>query len=130
MIGTVLGNVYGVTLRIDVGTKLGSLYGYFDGSDDSKFKLLLIGYSLGSTDFKVLGYGEGIKLGYTDGKVFGTLIGNVCEVTLTIDIGKNMGALNGSFDCSIVNKLKGLLLGESLDLIIIKCLALKKTSNW
>ena len=54
MLGTILGNVDRVTLRIEVGTDLHYLDGYFDGSG------LLLGVSIGSTDVKVLGYCEGI----------------------------------------------------------------------
>ena len=54
MLGTILVNVYGITLRIDFGTELGSLYGYFDGSNDGKLEGLLLVDSLGYTDGKVL----------------------------------------------------------------------------
>ena len=48
----------------------------------------------------MLGSDEGIKLGYTDGKVFGTILGNVDIITLGIDIGTELGFLDGSFDGS------------------------------
>ena len=43
MIGTILGNLDEITLRIDVGTKLGYLNGSFDGSNDGKLEVLLLG---------------------------------------------------------------------------------------
>ena len=64
---------------------------------------------MGSTDGKVLGYDEGIKLGSTDGKVFGTILGNVYRITLGIDIGTELGFLDGSFDALNADKLEGLL---------------------
>ena len=36
------GNVYGITLVIDVGIELGYLDGPFDGSNDEKLEVLLI----------------------------------------------------------------------------------------
>ena len=52
VLGAVLGNVYGITLRVDVGTYLVSLDRYFDGSNDGKLEVLLLGGSLDSTDGK------------------------------------------------------------------------------
>ena len=43
MIGTILVNVDGITLGIDVGTELGSLYGYFDVFNDGKLEELFLG---------------------------------------------------------------------------------------
>ena len=48
----------------------------------------------------MIGYNEGIKLGSTDGKVFGTILGNLYRITLDLDIGTNLGFLDGSFDGS------------------------------
>ena len=42
MIVNILGNVYVITLRLDVGTDLGSLDGSFDGSNDVNIKGLNI----------------------------------------------------------------------------------------
>ena len=39
---TILGNVSGITLRIDAETVLGYLYGSFDGYNHGKLELLLI----------------------------------------------------------------------------------------
>ena len=62
MLVTLLGNLYGITLGIDIGTELDSLYEYCDGSNDCKLEGLLFGYSLGYTDGKVLGSNEVIRL--------------------------------------------------------------------
>ena len=66
------------------------------------------------TDGKVIGSDEGIKLRSTDDKVFGTILGNVDRITLGLDIGTELGFLDGSFYGSIEEKLEGLLLGYSL----------------
>ena len=98
MLGTVLGYVDGIKLGIDVGTYLGSLDGSFDGSNDAINEALLLKCSLLYTDGKVLGYNEVIKLVSTDGKAFDTIFGNVDGITLVIDIGTEIGSLDGSFD--------------------------------
>ena len=74
----------------------------------------MLGNSLISDDGKVLGSDEGINMEDTDGKLLGTIIGNVDDITLSLDVGTNMWSLNGSFDDSNDNKLKGLLLIDSL----------------
>ena len=43
VLGTILVNVDGIILGIDVGTYLGSLDGYFDGSNDENLEGLLLG---------------------------------------------------------------------------------------
>ena len=63
------------------------------------------------TDGKVLGSDEGIKLEYTDVKVFGNILGNVDIITLGLDIGTELGFLNGSFDGYNEGNLEGFLLG-------------------
>ena len=40
-----------------------------------------------STDIKVLWSDEGIKLGSTDAKLFNTILGDLCGITLGIDVG-------------------------------------------
>ena len=52
MLGTVLGNLYGTTLGIDVVTELGYLDGSFDGSNYGILEVLLLGGSLGYTGGK------------------------------------------------------------------------------
>ena len=42
MLGTIIGNVDGNTLGIDVGTEYCSLDGYFDGSNDNDLEGSLI----------------------------------------------------------------------------------------
>ena len=74
LIGTILWNVYGIKLAIDVGTELGSLDGSLDGSNDVNIEDLLLEFSLGYTDGKLLGNDDVIKAGYTDGKVLGTIL--------------------------------------------------------
>ena len=46
MLGTILVNVYGIAVGIDVRTELESLNGYFDGSNYGNIEGLLIGDSL------------------------------------------------------------------------------------
>ena len=55
LVGTILVNVNGITLGLDVVTELGSLDGSFDSSNDVNLEVLLLVYSLGSTDGEVLG---------------------------------------------------------------------------
>ena len=69
-----------------LGTYLVSLDGSFDGFDYGNLERLFIGGSLGSTYVKAPGSDEGIKLGSTDSKVLGTILGNVDEITLGLDI--------------------------------------------
>ena len=92
MLGTIIVNVYGTTLVIDVGTELGYLYGPIDGYNDDKSEGLLLGGSLRSTDGKVHGSDEGIKLRSTDGKVIGTTLRNLDGITLGIDVGTELGS--------------------------------------
>ena len=54
--GTILVNVYVITLGLDIGTDLVSLYEAFDGSNYSKIQGLLFGDSLGYTNGKVIDY--------------------------------------------------------------------------
>ena len=57
--GTILGNVYRITLGIDIGTKLGILDVSFDDSNKGKLEGLLLGDSLGYTDVKLIGFDGG-----------------------------------------------------------------------
>ena len=70
VLGTILVNVYGIAVGIDVRTELESLDGSIDGSNDVKLEILLLGDSLESPDSKVIGSYEGIKLGFIGVKVF------------------------------------------------------------
>ena len=72
--GTIIGNVYVITLGIDVGTDLGSLYRLFmvlmmeslrGYCLDTRWDLLVL--YLGSSYVKVIGFDEGIKLGLFNG---------------------------------------------------------------
>ena len=54
MIGTILGNLDGITLWIYVGTDLGYLDGSYDGSNDGKLEVLFFEYSLGYTGGEML----------------------------------------------------------------------------
>ena len=62
LIGTIVGNIYKITLGIDVGTELVYLDGSFDGSNDGNIEGLLINKVLVSTGGKKLGYDEGTIL--------------------------------------------------------------------
>ena len=76
-IGTILGNVDGITLGINIGTYMVSLDLSFDGSNDGKLERLFLGDTVRSTDGKVLDPDKDVNQGLSDGKVFGTIIGNV-----------------------------------------------------
>ena len=77
VLGTILENVDGITLFIDVGTYLVYSYVSFDGSNYGKLEELLIWGSLVYTDGKVFSSDEGIKLGSNGGKVLGTILRNI-----------------------------------------------------
>ena len=62
VIGTILGNVDGITLGIDVGTQPSSLDILFDYYNDGKLEVLQFQDSLRSTHGKVLGFVEGRQL--------------------------------------------------------------------
>ena len=64
VIGTILRNLYRITLGIDFRTYMESLDGSLDGSNDGNIEGLLIGDSMGSTDGKVIGSNEGINWDY------------------------------------------------------------------
>ena len=137
---TILVNVDGTTLGLDVGTEMGSLDGSFNDSNDDNIGSLLIGESLGYNEGMVLGSNEGTKLGYTDGKVLDTILGNVDKITLGLDFGTELSYLDNIFDASNNRNFEGLLLGDSLvyddgkvlgcdegmnwDLLMVSCLAL------
>ena len=93
MIGTILENLYGITLVIYVGTELGSLYVSLDGSNGGKIEVLLLGRSLGSTDGIVPGSEKGVKLRLFDGKVFSTILRNLDGIKLGFDYGTDMGSV-------------------------------------
>ena len=64
--GTILVNVYRITLGLDIGTDLGFSGGSFDGSNEGKLEGLMLGDSLGSTDGKFLVSDEGtVRAGLT-----------------------------------------------------------------
>ena len=54
MLGTILGNVDGITPGFDSGTYMAPLDQSFDGSNDDNIEGLLLGGSLSSTDGKVI----------------------------------------------------------------------------
>ena len=62
VIGTILVNVDGITLGLDIGTNLGSIYGSFDAFNNGKLEVLFLRNSLGSNDGKVLGSDEKTKI--------------------------------------------------------------------
>ena len=86
MIGTILGNVDVITLRLHVGTEMGSLDGSIGGSNYVNIEVLFLGYSMVYIDSKVLVSDEGIKLRISYGKVLGNILGNVDKITLCIDV--------------------------------------------
>ena len=70
--------------------------------------------SLVSADGKFLNSNEGIKLVSTDENFIGPILGNVDEITIGIDVGTELGYLDGSFGGSNYGKIEGLFLGFSL----------------
>ena len=87
MLSTILGNVDGITLGLDIGTELGFVHGSFDGSNDVKLECLLLVDSLGSTDGKMIGSDRCIKLGCNDVKVLENVLGNVDGIIFGLDVG-------------------------------------------
>ena len=76
VLGTVLVNIDGITLVLDIGTELGFLDGSFDGSNDGKLEVLFLGDSMGSTNGKVLGSDEGTtRVGLTWSGVHVVVVG-------------------------------------------------------
>ena len=64
----------------------------------------------------------GNEIGFSDGKIPVTILGNVYKINLVIDIGTEMGYLNGSFDGSNYGNIEGLFIGESLGYTDVKVL--------
>ena len=93
VLGTILGNVYVITLDIDIGTYLGYLDGSLDGYNYVNIEILLLKGSRLFTDRKVIGSDEGIKLRSTYGEVIGTILGNIDVITLGLDVVTGMGSL-------------------------------------
>ena len=102
----IIGNVYGITLGIDVVIELCLLDGSFDGYNVGKFEGLLLGGSLGYTDGKVLGYNKDTKLVSIHGKLVLIIIGNVDGNILGLDVGTESGSLYGCFDGSNCGNLE------------------------
>ena len=66
------------------------------------------------TDNKVLVSDESITLGLSNDKFLGTIFGDVDVITHRLNVGIELGSLDGSFGDSTDGKLGGLLLLESL----------------
>ena len=60
------------------------------------------------------GFDKGIKLRLFDGKLIGTILVYVDVITLGIDVGTELGYLDGSCNDSNDGNLEGLLVGYSL----------------
>ena len=112
VIGTIIVNVDGITLGLDVGIELVSLDVSFDGCNDGNIEGLFPEESLVFTDGKVLGFCEGIKVILFDGKLIGNFIRNLDRFTLGFDVERDLGYLDGSFDGSNDGKLEGFLLED------------------
>ena len=82
----------------------------FDGSNDIKQEDLFLGDSLWYIDGKVLGSDEGIKLWSTDGKVLIIILVNIDIITIWIDVGTDMGSLDGPIYGSNDSNLEGILI--------------------
>ena len=117
---TILGNVYRITLGIDIGIELGSLDVSFDGSNGGKFEGLLIEDSLGYTDGKLISSDEGINLEYTDDKMLGNILGNVHGITLAIDIGTELVSLYVLFDGLMMARLRSYYFDTHRHIMMVK----------
>ena len=95
VLDTILVNVYGITLGLDVGTELVSLDGSFDGFSYGILDGLFLADALGYTDGKVNVSDADIKLVYTDGKIIGSILRDVDGITLGLDVGTDLGSLDG-----------------------------------
>ena len=62
----------------------------------------------------MLGSDEGTKLGISGGKVLENIVGNASIITLGIDVGTELGFLNGYFNGSNDDHLEDLCLEDSL----------------
>ena len=107
VIFTILRNVDGITLGLDVETQLGYLDVPFDGSNNDNLKELFLGDSLEYNGGKFIGSDEVIKVGYTDGKVLGTILGNVDGIIIDFDVGTELEYLDGFFDGSTYGSVEG-----------------------
>ena len=76
----ILGNVYLITLGLDIVIDLGSLDWSFGGSHGDNIEGLLLGDSLGYSNRKVLCCEKVIKLRSTDDKVIGTITVNKIRI--------------------------------------------------
>ena len=94
VLGTILGDVYGITLCLYVETKPRSLDEYFDGLNDGKIEGSFIGGSNGSTYDRVFGFDEGIKLELSHGIVLGTILVNIDGITFGVYVGTEIGSLD------------------------------------
>ena len=110
VLGTILGNLDGTTIGIYVGTDMESLDVSFDGSNYGKLEGLFIVYSMGYTGGKVLGSNERIKLVLSGGKMLRTILVNLDGIALGLDVGTEIGYLDGSLDVSNHGKLEGLFI--------------------
>ena len=94
VLGTILGNVDGITPGFDSGTYMAPLDRSFDGSNDDNLEGLFLEDSPGYTGGKFIGYNEGIKLGLFDVEVLGTLLRNVYGITLGFSVRTELGFLD------------------------------------
>ena len=103
--------VDGITLGFGVEKEMGSLDESLYGSNNGKLEGLLIGSSRGYTGSKVHGSDECIKLVICVGKLLGTILVNADRITRRLDVGTELGSLDGSFYGSNDVKLEVLLYG-------------------
>ena len=83
-------------IDIYFGTDLVSLDASFDGSYDVMLERIFILGTLESTHVRVLGSDESVKMVLSSYKVRGTIFGNVHVITLGLDVGTEIGSLDGS----------------------------------
>ena len=69
---------------------------------------------LGSTDSKLLGSDEGLKLGSTDVKVLCTILGDKNGIMILVDVGTDLGSIEGLYYGSNDVNIEGLLIGGTL----------------
>ena len=98
--GTIIRNVYGMTILIEVGPELVSLDGSFYGSNNNKLEGLLFGESLASNNGKVVVYDESIKLVLSIGKRLDNILGIGYGILFGMNERTETFSLHGSYDSS------------------------------
>ena len=87
MIGILLGNLDGIILGLDVGTDLVSLDGFFEVSNDRNLRYYCLEIHWNLLIVKLLALMKASNLDLLVLTFFGTILGNVDEIILGLDVG-------------------------------------------